>query len=85
MRKIENTDIEKNIEFFLKWGNYTKILSFVLAGILAVMALGALSGEYFDEEFGFLLIPAALLAVYALVFEQMLKWKAYMLYTNYKK
>ena len=49
------------------------------------MALGALSGEYFDEEFGFLLIPAALLAVYALVFEQMLKWKAYMLYTNYKK
>ena len=85
MRKIENTDIEKNIEFFLKWGTYTKVISFILAGILAIMALGALTEYFLDEEFGFLLIPAALLAAYALVFEQMLKWKAYMLYTNYKK
>lgn len=83
MRKIENMDIENNIEFFLKWGNNTKVISFVLAGILAVVTLAM--AEESDGMSLFLLIPAVLLAAYALVFENMLKWKAYMLYTNYKK
>ena len=42
MRKIENMDIENNIEFFLKWGNNTKVISFVLNSLICCFQISLL-------------------------------------------
>lgn len=75
--------INNNIAFFLKWADIVKIIMFILAGIILIIMLAR-----FDELEGLTIlsyiIESAILICLGFISEAMLKWKAYMLYTNLK-
>ena len=81
--KEEYEEIDKNISFFLKWARRGKIFMIIFAIISIIVALAAL--EDTDGASLFLLIFAVVVISYAKIFENNLKWKAYMLHTNNKK
>ena len=83
VKKITEDDIDNNINFFLTWGRVGKILIILLAIIIAIMSI--VNAESTDGQSLFSLIISASLIIYAVILENSLKWKAYMLYTNNKR
>ena len=80
--KIRESDINSNINFFLTWASIGKIIMFVLALLIAIIAFILLESS---EGYSLILLIISLfLCFYALVLENTLKWKAYMLHTNKK-
>ncbi len=81
--RITDKDIKNNVNFFLNWGYAGKIIFYVLAIISFICALFLIS-----KISGYslvLLLQAIIFAILGPVFENILKWKAYMLHTNMKK
>ena len=82
MEEITYKDIADVIVFFLSWASFGKFLSIFISLAVAVIAI-VLAGETQGLSlFLFALVP--LLIFIGFVFENSLKWKAYMLYTNSK-
>lgn len=82
-KNITELDINNNISFFLKWARRGKIFMIIFAIISIIVALAVV--EDTDGASLFLLIFAVVVISYAKIFENNLKWKAYMLHTNNKK
>lgn len=80
--KITDDDIDNNIFFFLKWASIGKIFMFIMATIVVLISFAELDDT--DGKSLLLIIAAVVIIFYALVFENNLKWKAYMLHTNRK-
>ena len=81
--EITDKDIDDNINFFLSWGNVGKVFLFFVAGVLVLVSF--IEMENTDGWSLILLLVAVAVAFFAIVFENSLKWKAYMLHTNKKK
>ena len=81
--KLSEEDINKNIRFFLTWGSIVLCI-FILTGIISFIAILA-SARHADE----VILPAlgALLGsiLSGVIMNNVLKWFAYMLYTNKRK
>ena len=80
---VEEDDIKQNIDFFLKWSVYVLFTSFVLGAIVIVGGLAM-----FEQSDGMslsLCLAGGLLMASGYIFENNLKWKAYLLLTNFKK
>ena len=80
---VEDSDIKRNIDFFLKWSVYVLYASFIL-GVIAVIVGLAL----FEDSDGMSIMfcfGGALLVACGYILENNLKWKAYQLLTNLKK
>lgn len=80
---ITNDDITNNINFFLKHGYYVKVFLYVIAVIMAILAIVLI-----DETDGlslFLFLVSLSISGSGVIFENNLKWKAYMLYINMKR
>lgn len=77
---ISEKNINRNINFFLKWAKFGKVVFWILAVILGFVAL--IGAEETDGMSLFLLIGSCMFIFFAYIFENNLKWKAYMLYTN---
>lgn len=76
-------DIDDNINFFLTSGRIGKIYMIVISIIIAIISfIGIESTEGLSL---LLLIVSASIIGSAIIFENNLKWKAYMLYTNAKR
>ena len=81
--KINDDDISKNIKFFLKWAEIGKIIMIICAIIVALVSFGLIEDS---DGFSLLfLLGSALLVFFSFIFENGLKWKAYMLHTNFIK
>ena len=83
VKNITELDINNNISFFLRWAFRGKVFMIILAIISIIVALATV--EDTDGASLFLLIFAVVVISYAKIFENNLKWKAYMLHTNSKK
>ena len=73
---ITKEDIRNNINFFIKIANVGTIIIMLLALVVAIAA--------FASDLILLLVSLGLF-LFAFIFEHMVKWKAYMLYTNLNK
>lgn len=76
-----NDDIKDTWTFFLNMAKVGKYICFVMAIIIVVISL-----KYIEENSIvtlLLLVPSCILVFYGFLFEKNLKWKAYMLQTNY--
>ena len=81
--KITIQHINKNIRFFLNWAIVGKIFMILVAFILAIFSF-----DMCDETNGdslYLLVAVIGIIFFTFIFENLLKWKAYMLHTNLKK
>ena len=83
VKEIINDDIQSNVNFFLTWANIGKIFMIIIAIIIAIISVAG--AEDTDGYSLILLIFSAALVFYAMIFENSLKWKAYMLHTNNKR
>lgn len=81
-------EITENIATIKKAANIIKILFIILAVISFIMALVALSNvDWDDDYFGLFVIYGVIggiLLVFSRFIEAFIKWKAYMLETNYE-
>lgn len=80
---ITQDDILDNIDFFLKWSEVVLIVFIIIAIIIAVVAFGLIGITRGLSLL--LLIPTAVTIIIAIIASNCLKWKAYMLHTNYKR
>ena len=83
VKEITNDDIQSNINFFLTWAKIDKIFMIIIAIIIAIISLVVL--EDTDGYSLILLIFSVALVFQSMIFENSLKWKAYMLHTNNKR
>lgn len=80
---VTKGDIDRNVNFFLKWSLYVLYFCVIVGGIL--IFAGLINIENSDgESFAYALIGAVVL-FNGYILENLLKWLAFMLYTNYKK
>ena len=75
--------INKNINFFLKWGIIGKVFM-IFTGIIGTIISLCLMATTSGTSLLFLLVFIPLIC-WGIIFDNNLKWKAYMLYTNNKK
>lgn len=81
-RIITEEEIQNNINFFLSWAKISKIFMIIVAIIVGIIAIVCA-----DDTEGIsllLLVVTAMIIFSAFIFENNLKWKSYMLYTNSK-
>lgn len=77
----DDFDISTTWNFFINYAYALKIVLFIVAGILALLAIFYI-GE--TEAMSLLLLPVAGALIFVAIFvEKNFKWKAYMLQTNY--
>ena len=80
---ITEENINNNINFFLTWASIGKILMISIGIIIAIISFIGI-----EATAGYsliLLIVSAGIIFAGIIFENSLKWKAYMLHTNMKK
>ena len=82
-RIITEENINNNINFFLTWASIGKIFMIVVGIIITIISFVLL--ESTDGYSLILLVISASIIFAGIIFENNLKWKAYMLYTNIKK
>lgn len=82
-RIITEENINNNINFFLTWASIGKIFMIVVGIIITIISFVLL--ESTDGYSLILLVISASVIFAGIVFENNLKWKAYMLHTNIKK
>lgn len=80
---ITEENINNNINFFLTWASIGKIFMIVVGIIIAIISFVGI--EATDGYSLILLIVSAGSIFAGIIFENNLKWKAYMLHTNLKK
>ena len=81
-KKITDYDVRQNINFFLIWAGVIKILTIVLAVLITIVSICLVE---VSEGYSLLLLwISPVLIICSIIFENLLKWKAYMLYTNLK-
>ncbi len=75
--------IYKTINFFLNWAGAAKIFYVILAIITAIISICGIAAT---DGFSLLLLVVSVILLFTgNIFENSLKWKAYMLYTNMNK
>ncbi len=77
---ITEESISNNINFFLTWSTIVKIIMIIIGIIVAIYSI--IRMEATDGNSILLLIFVPLIILYGFILENILKWKAYMLYTN---
>lgn len=83
INKITEDCMNNNINFFLTWASIGKIFIIIIGIIIAIISLVGI--ESTDGYSLILLVISACVIFAGIVFENNLKWKAYMLHTNIKK
>ena len=83
INKLTEDCLHDNINFFLTWSSIGKIFMIIIGIIIAIISLVGI--ESTDGYSLILLVISASVIFAGIVFENNLKWKAYMLYTNIKK
>lgn len=80
---ITEEGIKNNINFFLTWASIGKIFMISIGIIIAIISI---IGIEVTDGYSLILLIASIGIVFAgIIFENSLKWKAYMLHTNMKK
>lgn len=80
---ITEENIDNNINFFLSWASIGKNFMIVIGIIIAIISLVLIE---LTEGLSLILLIFSVVIIFAgIIFENSLKWKAYMLYTNVKK
>ena len=80
---ITEEGIKNNINFFLTWASIGKIFMIFISIIIAIISI---IGIEVTDGYSLILLIASIGIVFAgIIFENSLKWKAYMLHTNMKK
>lgn len=80
---ITEENIKNNIEFFLMWAFVGKIFMIIIALVFAIISFAEI--ELTNGYSLMLLILSAGFVFAGIIFENNLKWKAYMLHTNIRK
>ena len=83
VQKITEDCMHSNINFFLTWASIGKIFMIIIGIIIAFISL--VEVESTDGYSLILLVVSAGFIFAGIVFENNLKWKAYMLHTNMNK
>lgn len=80
---ITEENIDNNINFFLSWASIVKNFMIVISIIIAIISLVLIG---LTEGLSLILLIFSVVIIFAgIIFENSLKWKAYMLHTNVKK
>lgn len=80
---ITEENIDNNINFFLSWASIVKNFMIVIGIIIAIISLVLIG---LTEGLSLILLIFSVVIIFAgIIFENSLKWKAYMLHTNVKK
>lgn len=80
---ITEENIDNNINFFLSWASIGKNFMIVIGIIIAIISLVLIE---LTEGLSLILLVFSVVIIFAgIIFENSLKWKAYMLHTNVKK
>ena len=75
--------MNETINFFLNWAGAVKIFYVILAIITAIISICGIAAT---DGFSLLLLVVSVILLFTgNIFENSLKWKAYMLYTNMNK
>ncbi len=75
--------IYETINFFLNWAGAAKIFFVIIAIIIAIISICGIAAT---DGFSLLLLVVSVILLFTgNIFENSLKWKAYMLYTNMNK
>lgn len=78
----ETNDIVVTYQFFSKYANAAKMFCFVIALLMAFLSITLL---YETDGLSLILLLISILIVfYGILLEKHLKWKSYMLQTNYE-
>lgn len=80
---ITDEEIKENIDFYIEWSIRTKIFAIIVAVIIAIISLIGIA-ETNGLSLLLLFVSGAIIWS-STIFENNLKWKAYMLHTNMNK
>ena len=80
---ITEDNIKNNIDFFLTWAGIVKFFMIVIGIIIAIVSFVGI--ESTNGYSLILLVFSAVIIFAGIIFENSLKWKAYMLHINMKK
>lgn len=82
LEETNDKDVYATWKFYIKWAKTIKIICFIFAGLACLSALILIINESYEDSSE--LIPVGLfMLVYGIFIEKDLKWKAYMLKSNY--